>query len=677
MSNRNFLYPFTGIVGQEKMKEALVLNIINPSLGGVLIRGEKGTAKSTLVRGLASLLAERYENHCEFHCDPEKPDEFCDECLKKYKAGKEIEIIQGKMKVINLPISATEDRVVGTLDIEHAIKNGEKKFEKGILAQSNRNILYVDEINLLDDHIVDVLLDSAAMGVNSIEREGISFSHPAKFVLVGTMNPEEGDLRPQLLDKFGLYVNAAGTEDILERVKVIKKRLEYENNPIKFCEKYKEEEEILKEKVEHAKERIEKIKVSDQIMNIAVKIVEEANTVGNRAEIILVETAKSLAALDGRSYLNIDDLKEAAVFVLPHRTNQKHESISQSKGNELEDKNQETEEEKNNSEDNITQEKEEEVPEEPNKENFDNGNDSENIEESDRDEKKNKNNENAESEEEFGIGEIFKVKDILIDDVHDTRKRAGTGKRCKTKSGSLQGRYIKSTLPKGKIRDFAFDATIRVAAPYQKKNKENNLMINIKKEHIRVKVREKRTGASILFVVDSSGSMGVKKRMEAVKGAVMSLLKDAYEKRDRVGMVSFRRDKAEELLPITRSIDLAQKKLEKLATGGKTPLAEGIAKAYTIIKNEMRKDKEVVPLIVFLSDGKGNFSASGKDPVKESLEMAEKIKNEGIRAIVIDTEEGFIKLEMAKTLSEAMKAEYYKLENLRSEDMLKLIKDNI
>lgn len=202
-------------------------------------------------------------------------------------------------------------------------------------------------------------------------------------------------------------------------------------------------------------------------------------------------------------------------------------------------------------------------------------------------------------------------------------------------------------------------------------------MINIKKEHIRVKVREKRTGASILFVVDSSGSMGVKKRMEAVKGAVMSLLKDAYEKRDRVGMVSFRRDKAEELLPITRSIDLAQKKLEKLATGGKTPLAEGIAKAYTIIKNEMRKDKEVVPLIVFLSDGKGNFSASGKDPIKESLEMAEKIKNEGIRAIVIDTEEGFIKLEMAKTLSEAMKAEYYKLENLRSEDMLKLIKDNI
>ena len=633
------IFPFVAVEGQEKIKKALLLNIVNKRIGGVLINGEKGTAKSTLVRGLGELFSE--------------------------------------IKVINLPLNITEDNLVGSIDIEKTMKSGKKVFQEGLLKKCHNNILYVDEINLLGDSIVSSILEVAFREINYVERDGVSFSHECKFLLIGTMNPEEGDLRPQLLDKFGLYVNAAGTQDILERVKVIKKRLEYENNPIKFCEKYKEEEEILKEKVEHAKERIEKIKVSDQIMNIAVKIVEEANTVGNRAEIILVETAKSLAALDGRSYLNIDDLKEAAVFVFPHRTNQKHESTSQSKGNELEDKNQETEEEKNNSEDNITQEKEEEVPEEPNKENFDNGNDSENIEESDRDEKKNKNNENAESEEEFGIGEIFKVKDILIDDVHDTKKRAGTGKRCKTKSGSLQGRYIKSTLPKGKIRDFAFDATIRAAAPYQKKNKENNLMINIKKEHIRVKVREKRTGASILFVVDSSGSMGVKKRMEAVKGAVMSLLKDAYEKRDRVGMVSFRRDKAEELLPITRSIDLAQKKLEKLATGGKTPLAEGIAKAYTIIKNEMRKDKEVVPLIVFLSDGKGNFSASGKDPVKESLEMAEKIKNEGIRAIVIDTEEGFIKLEMAKTLSEAMKAEYYKLENLRSEDMLKLIKDNI
>ena len=633
-------FPFVAVEGQERIKKALLLNIVNKKIGGVLINGEKGTAKSTLVRGLGELFSE--------------------------------------IKVINLPLNITEDNLVGSIDIEKTMKSGKKIFQEGLLKKCHGNILYVDEINLLGDSIVSSVLEVASREMNYVERDGVSFSHECRFVLIGTMNPEEGDLRPQLLDKFGLYVNAVGTCDVLERVRIVKKRLEYENSPIEFCKKYVEEEEILKEKVNHARERVEKIKVSEQIMNIAVKIVEEANTIGNRAEIILVETAKALAALDGRSYLNIDDLKEAAIFVLPHRTNQKQESTPQNKENELEDNNHENEQEDNGSKENNLpdEEQKKETSEESGKENEEK-NDSEISENSDKNEEKKKNNENTESEEEFGIGEIFKVKDILIDTIHDTKKRAGTGKRCKTKSGSLQGRYIKSTLPKGKITDFAFDATIRAAAPYQTKNKENNLMISIKKEHIRVKVREKRTGANILFVVDSSGSMGVKKRMEAVKGAIMSLLKDAYEKRDKVGMVSFRRDRAEELLPITRSIDLAQKKLEKLTTGGKTPLAEGIAKAYTIMKNEIRKDKEIVPLIVFLSDGKGNFSVSGKDPVKESIEMAEKIKNDGIRAIVIDTEEGFIKLEMAKTLSDAMKADYYKLENLKSEDVLKLIKDNI
>ncbi len=319
MSNRNFLYPFTGIVGQEKMKEALVLNIINPALGGVLIRGEKGTAKSTLVRGLASLLAERNENHCEFHCDPEKPDELCDECLKKYKAGEEIQIIQGKMKVVNLPISATEDRVVGTLDIEHAIKNGEKKFEKGILAQSNRNILYVDEINLLDDHIVDVLLDSAAMGVNSIEREGISFSHPAKFVLVGTMNPEEGDLRPQLLDRFGLVVDVAGEKETSKRVEVVKRRLEFEADPEKFIKKYEKDENELKEKIEKSKKILKNVKCSDEMYEIAAKISIALNVDGHRADISVIKTAITIAAYEGREDVSKKDMLRAAVLTLPHR----------------------------------------------------------------------------------------------------------------------------------------------------------------------------------------------------------------------------------------------------------------------------------------------------------------------------------------------------------------------
>ena len=316
---KNFLYPFTAIVGQEKMKEALILNIINPSLGGILIRGEKGTAKSILVRALANLLAEREENSCEFHCEPDKIDDYCPQCNEKDLKGEKIEKHKSTMKVINLPISATEDRVVGTLDIEHAIKTGEKKFEKGLLAQSNRNILYVDEINLLDDHIVDVLLDSAAMGVNTIEREGISYSHPAKFVLVGTMNPEEGDLRPQLLDRFGLVVDVIGERETSKRVEVIKRRLDFEAEPEKFIKKYLVEEEELKNRIENSKKRLNNIKCSDEIYELAAKISIALNVDGHRADIAVVKTAITIAAFENREEVIKEDILRAAVLALPHR----------------------------------------------------------------------------------------------------------------------------------------------------------------------------------------------------------------------------------------------------------------------------------------------------------------------------------------------------------------------
>ena len=316
---KNFLYPFTAIVGHEKMKEALILNIINPSLGGILIRGEKGTAKSILVRALANLLAEREENSCEFHCEPDKIDDYCPQCNEKYLKGEKIEKHKSTMKVINLPISATEDRVVGTLDIEHAIKTGEKKFEKGLLAQSNRNILYVDEINLLDDHIVDVLLDSAAMGVNTIEREGISYSHPAKFVLVGTMNPEEGDLRPQLLDRFGLVVDVIGERETSKRVEVIKRRLDFEAEPEKFIKKYLVKEEELKNRIENSKKRLNNIKCSDEIYELAAKISIALNVDGHRADIAVVKTAITIAAFENREEVIKEDILRAAVLALPHR----------------------------------------------------------------------------------------------------------------------------------------------------------------------------------------------------------------------------------------------------------------------------------------------------------------------------------------------------------------------
>jgi len=323
MNVKRNVYPFTALVGQEQMKKALILNVINPALGGVLIKGEKGTAKSTAVRALAALLPEMEAGNCPFGCDPHDKSKMCVNCLEKVEQGQELDIMARKMRVVDLPVSATEDRVVGTLDIEHAIKKGEKKFEPGILAQANRNILYVDEVNLLDDHVVDVLLDAAAMGVNTIEREGVSYSHPARFILVGTMNPEEGDLRPQLLDRFGLVVNVIGERETEKRMEVVKRRLSFEEDSKEFIEEYQENQESLVKKISAAKELLDKVTFSEQILRLAVTIAIETGVDGHRADINMLKTAVTLAAFAGREKVLPEDLLEAASLVLPHRMRRK------------------------------------------------------------------------------------------------------------------------------------------------------------------------------------------------------------------------------------------------------------------------------------------------------------------------------------------------------------------
>lgn len=317
---RMSVYPFTAIVGQDDMKLSLILNVINPSLGGVLIKGEKGTAKSTAVRALAELLPPmKAVCGCKFHCNPEDKTALCDECRNLYEQNGNLPEEFIKMKVVELPVSATEDRVVGTLDIEHAIKHGEKKFEPGILAAANRNILYVDEINLLDDHVVDVLLDAAAMGVNTVEREGVSYSHPARFVLVGTMNPEEGDIRPQLLDRFGLSVVVKGENDPQQRVEVIKRRLEYEKDPEAFNSTYTEEQQQLAEKIIKAREFLRKVEIDDKLLGLVAGISVELGVDGHRADITLIKTALTVAAFNGHHSVDTEDIKTAAKLVLPHR----------------------------------------------------------------------------------------------------------------------------------------------------------------------------------------------------------------------------------------------------------------------------------------------------------------------------------------------------------------------
>lgn len=317
-------YCFTAIVGQEDMKTALILNVINPSLGGVLIRGEKGTAKSTAVRALAELLPEREQvAGCRFGCDPHDAAHMCSECLEKKNKGEELAAKMYPMEVIDLPVSATEDRVVGTLDMEYAIKTGEKKFETGILARANRNILYVDEVNLLDDHVVDVLLDSAAMGVNTVEREGVSYTHPAQFILVGTMNPEEGDLRPQLIDRFGLSVTVIGERDIEKRVAVVESRLKFENDPEKFFADYEPKQQELRKMIINAQKIMPQVTYSHGILEKIAKICIGMDVDGHRADIVMLKAAMTLAAYHGRKEVDTADILESAKLVLPHRMRRK------------------------------------------------------------------------------------------------------------------------------------------------------------------------------------------------------------------------------------------------------------------------------------------------------------------------------------------------------------------
>ncbi len=311
------IFPFTAIVDQEDMKLCLILNVIDPSIGGVLIMGEKGTAKSTTVRALADLLPEiDVVKGCRFNCDPEGP--FCTECLDRIK-NNGIETEKKKMRVVELPLGTTEDRLVGTLDIELAIKKGEKRFESGLLAEANRNFLYVDEVNLLEDHIVDLLLDSAAMGINYVEREGISFFHPARFILVGTMNPEEGDLRPQLLDRFGLCVYVQSIRDKRLRMEILKRKTAFDSDPEGFISKWEEEQRRLSEKIVKAKAQLNRIDISDEILSSVTDITTSLSLDGHRADIVLVKAARAHAAFNERDSVTKEDIKKVAVFAIRHR----------------------------------------------------------------------------------------------------------------------------------------------------------------------------------------------------------------------------------------------------------------------------------------------------------------------------------------------------------------------
>lgn len=620
------LYPFEAIVGQEQAKKAIILNIINPKIGGVLLSGEKGTGKSTMVRGIADILTD--------------------------------------IKVVEIPLNITEDRLVGGIDFEKTIKTGKKSYQSGALKEADKNILYIDEVNLLGEHIVNVIIEVCSQGINRVEREGITHIESSEFILIGSMNPEEGELKNSFLEKFGIFVQLDGSKYIDERIEIIKRRIDFERNSIEFRKKYKNEQKIIVSKIKTARNLLSQIQVGDEIINLAVKMVVESGAQGNSSEKILIETAKAIAVYDGRRYINIEDIKEATQFVLLHRAREKDKTVQnekQTENNELDNKNMEDNKNDKNNDSDLNYPK--------NNNNFDKNNNEDNYEND------NKNNEKENNERDISVGELFKVKPIELDEFRQKRV-IGSGKRCKTKSDTRKGRYVKNIIPKGKINDIAFDATVRAAAPYQKILKRENVSIVIKREHLREKVREKRVGTSILFTVDASGSMGANDRMIAVKGAVVSLLKDAYEKRDRVGVVAFRKDIAVELLPITRSVELANKKLEKLVVGGRTPILKGLEKAYILLQNEVRKNKDAIPVLILVTDGKIN-SKKDENRVEQVFNFCKKIKNSGIKSLVIDSEEGRIKLEMAKEICKHLNGRYYKLEDLKRGFVNKAIHEGI
>ena len=510
-------YPFAAIVGQERAKKALILNLINPRIGGVLLSGEKGTAKSTVVRGAAYL---------------------------------------GNKNVVELPLNATEDMLVGSIDFEKTIREGKRCFAGGILERADGNILYVDEINLLADSMAATVVSVAAAGENIVEREGISYKHQCSFLLVGTMNPEEGGLRPQLLDKFGLFVNIAGEHQLEKRVEILKKRIAYEKDPVGFINSYQEETNVWKEKLQQASQILPNIKVDDNIRRIAGKLAAQAWCEGNRAELLLIETALAITALDGRRYVGIGDIKEAAEYVLPHRRREVNEDNQEIKNTE----NTETQEEEKNSE---QEEGKNTVKQEPQ----DGREKQEDLEESSSGEEGSVDAEyspetgeqkNGEIPEDLVEGEEIYQIIRLPGEVRDRKARKGTGRRRKTNSSVNRGRYAGFSMEKGKGQeDLALDATLRAAAPFQKNREKNGCAVAVSESDFRYKRRENHVGATILFVVDASGSMGAAKRMKETKEAILSMLMDSYQKRDKVGLIAFRQKKAEVLLGITTSVDLA------------------------------------------------------------------------------------------------------------------------
>ncbi|WP_424535612.1 putative cobaltochelatase [Sphaerisporangium viridialbum] len=663
-------YPFTAVVGLDSLKLALILNAVSPRAGGVLIRGEKGTAKSTIVRALAALLPPvAVVPGCRFSCDPAAPDPECPDGPH----GAEPATAVRPARLAELPVGASEDRLIGSLDLERALTEGVKAFDPGLLAAAHRGVLYVDEVNLLHDHLVDLLLDAAALGTCYVERDAVSVRHAARFILVGTMNPEEGELRPQLLDRFGLTVEVTASRDPDERAEVVRRRLSFEDDPEGFAARWAGEEKDLAARIAEARGRLREVVLSDAALHKIATVCAAFGVDGMRADLITAHAAVAHAAWRGGAEVTAEDIREAVRLALPHRRRRDPfdaPGLSESELDDLlggPDEDPDPDPGSGSGSD----------PEDPNP-TRDRASDPRDDRPNPRDDASEPPGTDGEPGGRSGTagtgtpaaqqpaaqpGEPYRVRPLAVPGL-------GTGSpgrrsRARTSYGRISG----SRVPLGRLTSPHLTATFRAAAPYQRERGRTGPGLVVRAGDLREAVREGREGNLVLFVVDASGSMAARQRMGAVKGAVLSLLLDAYQRRDKVGLVTFRGAGAELVLPPTSSVEAGAARLRALPTGGRTPLAEGLRRAAEVVRVERLRDPSRRPLLVVVTDGR---ATSGTDA--DVLRAAALLRD--VAAVVVDCESGPVRLGLAVRLAAQLGGEAVRLDRLAAGGLRDLVHDH-
>jgi len=641
------LYPFPAVVGGDPdvpgglddMALALVLSVVDPGIGGVLVRGEKGTAKSTLVRALTQILPPiDVIAGDRFSTDPAEPHPASPDGA----FGPDASVQTRPVRLVELPVGATEDRVAGSIDLKRALSDGAVHFEPGLLAKAHRGILYVDEVNLLHDHLVDLLLDAAAMGTVTVERDGVSVTHAAKFVLVGTMNPEEGELRPQLLDRFGLTVEVAAPRDPVQRAEVVRRRLQFDADPQAFRAGYANAEERLRDRIRHAQSLLGRIQLTDAALLRIAEVCSVAGVDGMRADIVMARTAAAHAAWHDRDHPNIDDLRVAAKLALPHRRRRNPFDTPGLDDAELDEL--------------LPPDTDHGPDPDPDPDDPGGGPDAAGPQTG-------TGHQNCASTPPVGAGEPYRTTLFTARGVGDghagrrSRARTTTGRRTGASPGSDSGIHLVET--------------VRAAAPHQVARGRRGGRLLLAPGDLRGAVREGREANLVMFVVDTSGSMAARRRMYQVKTAILSLLLDAYRRRDRVGVVTFRDRAAEIALPPTGSVDVAAKRLDDLPAGGRTPLAEGLLKAAEVVRRERLRDPSRRPLLVVVTDGR---ATAGPDPVGRAQQAAALLVNDGVCSIVVDCESGPMRMGLAATLARHLGAEHVPLAQVNAQALADIVR---